>query len=276
MVGSKFTRLYVMVAALAVINLAPPVARAQELEPHIQLDLGFNTRRPDGVSLTTWAPNLSFYTQFDYQLALSAAWGLTAVNIDEDSIQSLGNGVESLNPFVALHVTPEFDRVSMRVGFGLAIPLAEGDSNANFIALRSAAATRGSWDPWLYEQDTLSFAIPLRLEWRASPLLRLAVDGATFLFVPVGGAPNRSEQLGFQGALEGLVYLGDFRVGARLQAVRPQDDDALGSFEPFAQFMLGDLGLHGKLTFNFNDRDSLAFDDQGIWAFHLGATFYFR
>lgn len=244
-------------------------ANASELSPHVSIDLGFNTRSDGGLNLTTWAPNLSAYAVVDPDLALSLDWGLTAVNGRE----AIGTGVEPLNPFLAAYATPAHGPLRLRLGLGVALPIAEARTENELNAYRSARALRGGWDPWLYRPDTFSLVVPVRAELAVGPPLLLAAEGA--VFVLFGTAAGSGEQLGFQGALEATGRLGILDLGARLQAVSETPDEAQVSVEPFARVHLGPVGLLARLTLNLDEPDGFAFDRGGIWGAHVGLAFYY-
>lgn len=244
-------------------------AQAEEKKNEVYLELGFNTRSPSGTSLTTWAPNLGFFTHINESIALSADWGLTALDI-EDGVDA--PGVKPLNPFVALHLTPTIGDLDLRAGLGIALPVAEANDAANLAPYASARALRGSWDPWLYEPDTVSFVLPLRAEFNGLDMLMLAAEGAVYLQLDTAGG---QERLGFQGAIEAALRLGRAQVGLRLQGVRPEDEVVRGSVEPFVSLGLGPVALRGRLTMNLSEPDGFAFDPDGIWGAHFGVAYEF-
>lgn len=253
---------------LAASLLSNAAAQASELDSHVGVDFGFNTRTQNGQDLTIWAPNFEAYATFNDDFALSVDWGLTSLDADQ------GTGVQALNPFIGLHLTPDtIDGVRMRVGLGVALPVAVSDRPAQMEALRSAQAIRGSWDSWLYQPETLSFALPLRLEWNVIEVLTLAAEGA--VFVNLATTDDGQELFGVQGAVEGIGHLGIFDLGLRLQAVRPEEDAAQISAEPFVGLRFGPVGVSGRLTFNVNEPDGFTVDEGRIWGAHVGAAFYF-
>ncbi|MEO1232917.1 MAG: hypothetical protein AAFZ18_28890 [Myxococcota bacterium] len=250
--------------------IAAGEARAEDRPSEVYVDVGFNTRNPGGANLTTWTPNLGLFAAVDDNIAISADWGLTTFSVDEVDLEN--PGVKPLNPFVAAHLTPQIGDFSLRLGLGLAIPVAEGSDEASLRLYESARAIRGSWDPWLYATETISVAIPARVAWQPLNLVRLAAEGAAFLMIATDGS---GERLGFQGALEAALVFDGFEVGARIQGVRPQDEVTRAAFEPFAAVGVGPVWLRGRLTMNLAEPDGFAFDEDGIWGAHLGLAYTF-
>lgn len=244
-------------------------SETEHFTSELYFELGFNTRNPAGSSLTTWAPNLGFYTELDELFALSADWGLTALEVQNGLNQP---GVKPLNPFVAVHLTPDAGALDLRVGLGIALPVAEANDAANLAPYTSARAVRGSWDPWLYEPDTVSFVVPLRAEYLAAEVIELAVEGAVWVQLDTAGG---QERIGFQGAIEAATRVDLFRFGLRLQGVRPEDEVVRASIEPMADVQLGPVWLRGRLTLNLAAPDGFAFDTNGIWGAHLGLAYRF-
>lgn len=256
---------FAVAAALGLIAL--PV-QADELKPHVKLDMGFNTRSPEGQSITTWAPNLHVFAKVDEDVGLSADWGLAAVDANSD-----GSGLVPLNPFIGIHITPKVGKLSLRLGVGTALPVAEGDDQASLDAYQSARAVRGSWDPWLYATETFTVALPLRAEFDVADPLLLAAEGAAFIHF--GTSADSGQQLGLQGALAAVGRLGPVDLGLRVQAVQVEDRDLQTALEPFAQLRLGPVGIQGRLTMNLDAPDGFAFDREGVWGAHLGLAYYY-
>ncbi len=247
------------------LALAAPSAAASELDPHIELDLGLFAG-PDGEVAV--APNLGAYTRLSSDLALSGRFGFAT--LDQSGSDFV---VRPLNPFLALHLTPEMERVRMRVGVGAALPLAGVEDDQSRAAYRTARGIRGSWDPWLYRWDTFSLAVPLRIEFDVAPALQLAADGAVFLHI--GTRPGAGEQLGVQGAVEARARLGAIDLGVRAQIVRPEEDRTQAALEPFAALHLGPVDIGARLTMNLAPPDGFAFDRDGIWGAHLSLGYRF-
>lgn len=253
---------------LAALALAPAAVHASELDPHVELEVGFNTRSPEGATLTTWAPNIRAFAKVDDDLALSLAWGMAILDIEDAE----GSGLSPLNPFIAVHLTPEMGRLRMRFGFGAALPLAEARDDATLEAYRTTRAIRGSWDSWLYTPDTFSLAVPVRLELEVAEPLLLAADGAAFL--SVGTRAGSGEMVGLQGAVEARARLGELHLGLRGLVVRT-DDATQPSLEPFAQLALGPVDLSARLTMNLAAPDGFAFDPDGIWGARVAVGYRF-
>jgi hypothetical protein len=255
-------------SALALLASGRPAA-ASELTPRIELELGFNTRSPDGPTLTTWAPNIHAFTQVDDGLALSATWGLATL----DAERAESSGLKPLNPFIGVHLTPTLGDLRLALGFGGALPLAEARDPASADAYRTARAIRGSWDPWLYMPETFTLALPVRAELDALDMLLLAAEGAVFL--NIGTRPGSGEQVGFQGALEAVARLGEVHAGLRVLAVRPDEELTQTALEPFLRVALGPVDLSGRLTMNLDRPDGFAFDREGIWGVRMGVGYRF-
>ncbi|MBX2814098.1 MAG: hypothetical protein KTR25_19975 [Myxococcales bacterium] len=262
------------VTALSVSSIPMSQSHASEMDPHIELNLGFNTRNPtENIRYTTWVPSLHVLAELNHQLLLTADWGLTL--IDTDALT--GTNADALNPFVALHFTSDFGRGRLRAGAGLSLPVADGEGPRGQEALATAAAMRGNWDPWLYEADTMSFVVPARLEFYPSQNITIAADFAAFMLIPF---VRDSTQIGLQGAAEGIYHLRPLNLGVRIQGVRVEDDnpatsDTQASIEPFVGFRTGDVSLKAKFTINLSQPEGFAFDEDGIWGLHFSGAYYF-
>ena len=258
--------LAITVAATVLTASAPALAEARASE--VWIELGFNTRSPGGARLTTWAPNLGVFTELDSDMAMSATWGLTALALDDAEAPS----VKPLNPFVAVHWTPEWRNFDLRLGLGAALPLAEANDEASRRPYESARALRGSWDPWLYEPDTVSFAVPARLTWRPIEVLRFAAEGAGYVLVDTSG---EGERFGVQGAMEAAITLEPaFALGSRLIGLTAQGEASRTAVEPFVCLGLGPVMLRGRVTLNLGDLTTLA-DADGVWGAHFGVGYTF-
>lgn len=249
--------------------LVSPSAWASGLHPHVELELGFNTRSPSGLALTTWSPNIYAATQIDSGLALSAAWGIAALDIESAD----GSGVQPLNPFIGIHATPSFGKLRFEIGFGATIPLAVAEQPAEQAAFRTARAIRGSWDPWLYRPDTFSLAVPLRVELDAAEALLLAAEGAAFLHV--GTRPGSTELWGYQVGGEARLRFDSVHVGARIFAVMAEPEVVQSALEPFVNVELGPLDVFVRMTLNLDRPDGFAFDREGIWGARAGLGYRF-
>ncbi len=266
----KIARSILSTTALGlIVGLASP-AFADDWETTLGADLSYNTRSNERLDFRTAAPRLHAYVPLNDTFAVAGEWGLTIADYSNGPDTSFN----SLNPFLAAYLTPDAGPLRLRIGLGVALPVAgRGETGtereAREVSYRTAMDMNGAFNPWLYQVDTLSLVVPGRLEFNISENFYAAVDAAVFTHLRTESGDDN--EIGVQVAAEGRVPLGFINLGARLQGVRYKADVFQTSLEPFVGLNLGALGLRTKLTINLNDERVGIPSSTDLWGLHLGA-----
>jgi len=232
---------------------------------------------------TEISPMIEGYFGVTDAIELSFQWGFLFVDHDvsaagvseDDSAFALGN------PAVSAFYRVEMDTAVLRLGVGLALPVADLEEDGTPSATRVigygvAQGMRGLWDMWLWASDRLTVAVPqLRLDSLSQDLV-WAVEGGMGLMIDTSD-DDRDLEVPLQAAVEGGARLGrSFVIGGRFQVVwiptlDGEDADRLQmAIEPFARVELENAFLYAKLTLNLDEPFGFAFDDHGVWGLHIG------
>ena len=213
-------------------------------------------------------------------LELPFAWGFAFTSFDaggaDDSAFRFGN------PFAGLNFKLEKRDFVLRIGGGVALPVATVDDDASLdealtqvFALQGAAAIVGLWDTWLWAPDRFTIVAPsFRMDGRGGDFV-WAAEAALGVLIDTSDA-DRDAEVAIQAAVEGGARLGRmFVLGGRFQTVlwaTPEDDEDLTqlAFVPFVR-LEGESGFgYLRMTINLDEPYGFAFDDRGIWGLHAG------
>ena len=284
-------RITCVAAMLAALSAAPAAAQytgPRQIQPtdsavwgEVGLFAGSDRVGATDVDTTFFRTLLRAYFGVG-SLELAFAWGFAFGSFDaltaDDTAFRFGN------PYAALHFKLEKRDFVLRIGGGLALPVATIDDDASLeeafsqsLALQGAAAIGGLWDAWLWTADRFSIVAPsFRMDGRGSDFV-WAVEAALGVLIDTSDA-DRDAEVVIQGAVEGGARLGrSFVLGGRFQTVLwPTVDDDLDedltqlAFGPFIR-VEGESGFgYLRMTINLDEPYGFAFDDDGIWGLHAG------
>lgn len=190
-----------------------------------------------------------------------------------------GSQLHSGNPYVQAAYRGDFDVLTLRIGGGVTIPLAQfgdtvdPDDRIALSGLTLAAALRGLWDLWLWAPEQITVVIPnARLDFAFHENAVFAVESAFGVMISTNDADDETDvlwQIGVEGGgrLERLVEL-----GLRLQLVtslNSEGDQAQLSLTPFVRVELGAGLLEARLTMNLDDELGFAFDEGKVWGLRV-------
>jgi hypothetical protein len=261
-------------AALAV----PSIAAAQPRESGFSAELSYYHFRGSGDAnggLLDLGGIFSFGS-----FGVGAEWGGTLFSANSGGTVQ----VRAYNPFLGAYYFVGLPLAQLRVGAGVALPIANID-NSNLVnaitdqlVLAGAAASHGLWNSWLYLPNTLTVVVPARL---TLDLEVLKVAGEAGIGMAVGTGNNRGNDFIYQLAAEAFVSVG-VEPGLRLQWVHIPTASVMGdnnfqsSLEPFVRFGAGPVHIMASLTYNLNTPlgPSLTRDGSVI-ALHAGANISF-
>ncbi len=238
------------------------LAQALVFSPHLasaakstgaSVDIGFFSKNDTSVL----APLFNLVVPLG-TIAIEAQWGVFFIDPQQETADS---EFKSLNPFVAAHYSLNLVAAELSVGAGVAVPIVDADGLSGIPLLM-----RGGWNAWLYRPDTLTIATPASLDFNI-PAFDLRAEGALMLGVPTkdGGDTDFGFQLAGEVAIPAAVIID---LGARLQLVSPDFDEANLSIEPFAQLALGPLLARVGFLINLDSPNS--FSDGGVWGLRAG------
>jgi hypothetical protein len=144
------------------------------------------------------------------------------------------------------------------------------DPSTNFArALFLGALARSSHDIGLWAPETLTIAVPARVE--TGDKLVLGADAAVGAHIPTGDG-DFEMSLQFDPGV-GFWASETVLVGGRVPIwwmFTGDGDNAQVAVEPYARFDLGSAFFNARLTLNIDEPLGFSFDDGGVWALHLG------
>lgn len=210
------------------------------------------------------------------EVAASLDWGFPFVSVSPEMGDS-ESGFHAGNPFLAGWYVLPLDDMHGRVGAGVAPPLASvpddpTDATTAALAYDGALLANGLMNPWLWAPETLSFAIPGRLEKRIGGNILVGGDLAFAVLIPTGDREGDTDVF-MQSAGEFGYAAGPGTFGARLQGgwiVTADGDNFQLSVEPFARFDFGRAFAQARFTLNLDEPGGFAFDDGRYWGLHVG------
>ena len=236
----------------------------------IEFELGWYTDSDDGGSLHALAPVLSARFAATEHLDLELDWPFAFVAVSPD----IGEGsaeFRSGNPLVAGYYVSRQHGGYLRVGFGVAPPVAQVDDSSDLVPIASGLAMRGLWDSWLYAPETLSFVFPFQIERRMDRLV-LGADTALAVLIPTSGGTDETD-LDFQ--LAGLIggTTGPVSAGVRLQLVwlpTSNSDNAQVALVPFVQGDFSGGFVYLRFLINLDQPLGVFGDGADVWALSIG------
>ncbi len=173
-------------------------------------------------------------------------------------------------PMVAGSFIGGQDRLRFKVGGGIAYNPVEIDNLAGAVALGGGYAMRGTWDMWLWAPETFSLVAPFRIEYFLKPNLVLGGDAALAISIPT--YEDGEVEMPFQiGATFGAWVSDTILVGGRLGEVWViTEGDSQLFLEPYFRAHFGPGFLTARFTLNLDDPYGFAFEEDKVWALHVG------
>jgi len=220
---------------------------------------------------------------------LGAVWGFAGGYLDSEI---LGVGDDSgafvlFNPFINAAYRYNHDLFILRIGGGVALPVANADSDvgieqtARQATLVLSASMRGLWNFWLYDEERISIVVPnLRIDSDPREAYVWAFETALGFLLETGDGDRDTEAI-WQMSLElGARIDRVFVLGARLGVwllLTPEDGDdaAQTSLEPFIRWHLEPIYLQAAFLMNLDT--PLGFERQGgtVWGLRFGMGAHF-
>jgi hypothetical protein len=237
----------------------------------IEAELGWYTDSQGSATLHVLAPVLSARIAAGDSMDIELDWPFGFAS----SSSELGDGVDEFrsgNPFLAGYYVSRQQNGYLRVGLGIAPPLASADDLDDILPLAMPTAMRGMWDAWLYVPEHLTLAVPFQIESRSGGLL-LGADTAAAVLIPTGDNEGADTDLSIQ--LAGLVGGKRDAVsgGVRLQLVWVPTSDADNAQVAFVPFVQGDFDagfVYLRFLVNLDEPFGVFGDGADVWAIFAG------
>jgi len=256
-------------------------------------DLGFWTGGTDfGIgSLDGFVMPLTFGAYFTIEdvVELGAVWGFAGGYLDTEvlGVSDDTGAFVLFNPFINAAYRYDHDLFVLRVGGGVALPVANADSDvgieqtARQTTLALSAAMRGLWNFWLYDEERISIVVPnLRIDSDPREVYVWALETALGFLLETGDRDRDTEAVWQVGVELGARIDRVFVLGARLGVwllLTPADmeDAAQASLEPFIRWHLEPIYLQAAFLMNLDT--TLGFDRPGgtIWGLRFGMGAHF-
>ncbi|HJK95700.1 MAG TPA: hypothetical protein RMF84_00680 [Polyangiaceae bacterium LLY-WYZ-14_1] len=192
--------------------------------------------------------------------AVSADWGFAADT--EEGETTWGN------PFFAGHFLTDLGDGTARIGFGVGLPTANGETSPEEVLSGLPVTARAGYEAYLFLPETLALLVPTRIETFTAVLF--AAELTAGAIVPTGGEAGRSAAAFFQIVGELGAVVDDTDLGLRIGAAATAGADAslLTFLEPFFRLHLGVPYLQGRFTYGMDDPDQSV--TEGRWGLSVG------
>lgn len=234
------------------------------------VDLAFYTNEHAGTRITSISPLVRGRYLYDEtvagELALPMA-GLREANGHSDGRFLVGN--VSLSGLYHM----AFGHLEVEAGLTVGLPTSmEGGHNAlDHEDFHLALASRGRWESWHWERDTVALVVPVRAEYEASGW-GAGADVSFGPLIPVDGRSDEDVVAVLEvGGWGGLVRE-SFRAGLRIQSVTDingHGDKHQAAVEPFAMYTGGHLLAGAGVLVNLDGPFGFVGNDADIWALRL-------
>ncbi len=251
---------------------------AGSMDVSLELGLGGSGYQPISsvdVSIFGVASTLRARFQVSEHWAVQGAWSFPYASMsvegpvggDSDSKITAGNPLLG-----AWYLLPLRDRL-LRLGIGLAIPLANASSTIARVALDTAAAMHGFFDGWLWANETLSLVMGLDYEGAAGEHLRASARADLAVAAPSGDRSGDTEVLAQWSA--GIAHVaGSARIGLRMLAFwAPNQELFQLSLRPFFEYALEAVYLRTAMHLNLDEPLGFSFDERGYWGLLLSVGY---
>ena len=123
------------------------------------------------------SPVFRGYWRFADHFAVSVDWGLAFETNDDERVYG--------NPFLAGHYLLDLRDGTLRVGLGVALPTADGETDPDAYITGTAVTSRVGYEGYLFFPETLAMLVPIRIETVTAILF--AAELTAGVLVPTGG-----------------------------------------------------------------------------------------
>jgi hypothetical protein len=300
---SRVSLVLVVSLALAMASVAEaqwpaPYQRSEhriaESVPFVfQLETGFFTAGRDfalGVEVDGFAVPFDFgaFGTIADVVEVGALWGFGVSHIDVNAgaLSDDSSGIVAFNPYLQGAYRYQNDYFVLRIGGGIAVPIADAGSDdgteaiARGVALTYPAYMNGLWNVWLNVEDRVTLVLPaVRIDSDPREVLVWAAETELGIMIYTGDADQDTEVVWqIRGEL-GVRIDNIFVAGGRLSLVTiPTVDDgqdgAQLAVEPFFRAHFDPAFLQARFLMNLDDDLGFAFDDDGVWSIHVGGGAY--
>lgn len=257
---------------LCLLALLSPAAAGAEpaFEPGLSLSFSYGRLDSGSATVTAFAPFVHGTLPIGEDYGLTADLGYIQSTVDTDGLGSASSG-SFLNPAITLHRRLIFGEQPVRVGLGVALPLASTGA-VNEAGYAAAGGSSGAWNPWFYSPRHFGLLVPASTRWwLLSDKLYLSLGGTLSLLIPTKDGANTT--YGAQAATEAIFPLGVIDLGARLQAVFSADsEDSMfqSAVGPMIGLHLGSINLSAMLLYNIDAPLGPSFVDDNPWGLYIG------
>jgi hypothetical protein len=264
----KTTALLVPLALLGLSGVA------HATESRIQVGFGLNSKEIDGRTNTLVAPRL------DADISVSDHFGIAAT-LPLTSLSRSGGGEGTFrfgNPYVGGFWETDIEVLTLKVGAGVALPVAGQDASGSAAtAYGTAQALAGLGDFWLYQPGTATLAIPVEAKLDLA-LIEVRAEATWALLIATKDYAETDTTLQLAGeALFNFPFIG---VGARIQSVwvpTASGDKRQVSVAPVVEAEVGPVFARTLFLINLDRPSGFSFDSgtDKYWGWHLGAGVHF-
>jgi len=247
----------------------------------VGLDLGFFSGSVGIGDVFVMSPEFWGWYAFTENIAVSLRWGMPYGSWSESTIEE--SGFHPGNPFAAAWYVLSQPNLHVRVGAGVAVPLANiPDDNVRHAALASqtystAIAMRGAWNVWLHVPEELSVVVPGRMDYTLSPNIVLGADLglAMVLSTSDGGLAffnnDSNAVIQFGGDVAYRAGMIDAGIAVRGVWFPTIDGDKFQlSTEPFVRADFGAAFANLRMVINIDEPSGFSFSEDEVWGLFLG------
>ena len=183
------------------------------------------------------------------------------------------------NPLLALYYHLGGETLTLRVGGGLALPVAnipdDDDGLVALVVYGVGLAMNGFQDPWFWLPETMPILLPsLRISADIG-LVTLDARGDVVIAVPITETDQRDTEVILPASIGALVHVYMIGIGVRFGATAiatgdDEQDKGQLSLAPVVTADFDPVQLEARLVMNLDDPLGFAFDDEGFFGFFLG------
>lgn len=233
----------------------------------VELELGWFFDSELGDSVHALAPVLSARVSIADNFDLELDWPFAFVSA---SAEYGGDQFRSGNPLLAGYYVSRQPDGYMRVGFGLAPPIASADGRIDVLPLAMGVALRGFWDSWLYVPETLSLVFPFQIERRNNGVI-FGADTALAALIPTGDSDEANVAVQLAGLVGGTT--GPVSAGIRLQLAWLPTSDGDNAQVALVPFVQGDFSAgfaYLRFLINLDEPFGVFGEGADVWMLAIG------
>ena len=256
-------------------------ARPPELDVSLEVGLGGSSEQGPADIEASWfgvATTLRGRFRLAERVEGRAIWsfpyGSVSVSspLRDDSDSKLTAG----NPFVgAWYLLPMKERL-LRLGGGVAMPVASAGSVPAAVALQMAGAMHGLHELWLWMADTTSIVLGADYRGRAGGNLMASAGADLAVLVPSGDRSGDTEVF-LQWRVGLALVSGAAQFGLRLlSAWLPNSETFQLSLRPFFEYVFSEFFARAALHLNLDEPHGFSFDEGSRKVWGLLLTFGYR